>query len=350
MTPSHAGVPSSPRLAAADERSTPETSGAERAVRGRNSGERRAVRPAPIVFAEPPEFLRGFRLEPRRNPALMARLAQVGRGASGRRVGWLSSVARRWNPQAALTWRDEISGETRVLPYFELEARSNQFARALHEHGVGPRSRVVVALGCRPELLIVVAGLLKLGAEVVLAESGADPEQLVELAPSHALVGPEWLAALGTLLQWLPRERVLGVSDPQLPVSDADVAGLVNLTYEASRLAGTSLGVEARLERSAALCVVPHALPHGNGWAPAWCLGTARWRGIGAGFAGEWHLSCEDTVYVARGEIAGLLCGWAAALSRGACIAFCRSESREAVTSDLWRFNASAFLYSARRP
>ncbi len=61
--------------------------------------------------------------------------------------------------------------EGREMSYRELDEKSNQFARYLHEEGAGPQDRVAICLDRSLEMIIVVLGTLKSGAAYVPIDS-----------------------------------------------------------------------------------------------------------------------------------------------------------------------------------
>ncbi|GGZ38474.1 non-ribosomal peptide synthetase [Streptomyces inusitatus] len=71
---------------------------------------------------------------------------------------------------------DDASGAT--LTFAELDRLSNQVARALREHGVGPGERVAILAERGPELLPGLLGILKAGAAYVPVDPGYPPARI----------------------------------------------------------------------------------------------------------------------------------------------------------------------------
>lgn len=95
---------------------------------------------------------------------------------------------------------EAIAAGDASVSFRELDQRSNAFARQLHARGVRAGSRVAIMTGNRPEFLVAVTAVSKLGAVV-------------------ALFSPAWKAAEVDL--------ALGVVEPQLAVADGDAVGLL---------------------------------------------------------------------------------------------------------------------------
>ena len=62
----------------------------------------------------------------------------------------------------------DASLDCQVMPYGELADRSKRLAAVLADRGVGPRDRVPVMMGKRPELVVTLIALWRLGAVHVL--------------------------------------------------------------------------------------------------------------------------------------------------------------------------------------
>ena len=67
-----------------------------------------------------------------------------------------------------------------TLNYEQLERRTNQFAHALHGLGVRPGDRVMVVMPNMPQMIIAYYATLKVGGIVVLPNTDAKAEQIVE--------------------------------------------------------------------------------------------------------------------------------------------------------------------------
>ncbi len=105
----------------------------------------------------------------------------------------LAGAALRFGDKDAL-----VAGESRVS-FAELEAASNSFARHLAARGIGKRDRVAVMMSNRPEFVVVVNAVSKLGAAPVLlspAWKAFETSHAVEITSVVHAVGDEATVAL----------------------------------------------------------------------------------------------------------------------------------------------------------
>lgn len=121
-----------------------------------------------------PQVLHGYRL---------TRTGEVGRRLSIGRI--LERNARRWPEYPALRYQGSD------LSHEQLNARANQVARLLAHHGVGRGDRVGVLMENRPELIVCVASIVKLGAVAVVHNCRLPAPSLAQcmrLAPARTFV------------------------------------------------------------------------------------------------------------------------------------------------------------------
>lgn len=85
--------------------------------------------------------------------------------------------AAEWLPRRTATM---FSGDR--LTYAQLNQQANQFAHVLHGLGIQPGGRVMIELPNIPELVVAYYGTLKIGGVVVLPNSDANLEQIVQQA------------------------------------------------------------------------------------------------------------------------------------------------------------------------
>jgi amino acid adenylation domain-containing protein len=120
-----------------------------------------------------------------------------------------SEQARRVPEAIAVT-----AGADRIT-YGELEQRSNQLARELQQHGVGPRALVGISLDRSVELVTALLGVLKTGAAYVPIEPTYPPQR------------QEFMLADAGARVLITERRYLGVIDPRgagVIAMDADEA------------------------------------------------------------------------------------------------------------------------------
>jgi long-chain acyl-CoA synthetase len=128
---------------------------------------------------------------------LRERAAGLGATAGLLHAG-LERAADRFGERDAL-----LAGEERWT-FRDLDGASNSFARYLTEQGVGAGDRVAVMTTNRPEFVVAVYGISKVGASVVLlspAWKALEVEHALALtAPAHAVADGAGASLLGTYL------------------------------------------------------------------------------------------------------------------------------------------------------
>jgi acyl-CoA synthetase (AMP-forming)/AMP-acid ligase II len=121
----------------------------------------------------------------------------------------LERAARRFGDRVAVR-----SGDT-FFSFRDLNDRSNAFAWHLASRGIGPRDRVAVMTSNRPEFVIAVEAVSKLGAAAVLLSPAW---KALEVAHAVELTGPAHAVADGDaavlLAEHLADDRVIDVDAP----------------------------------------------------------------------------------------------------------------------------------------
>jgi len=196
------------------------------------------IRPAALLcaamplLARLPQVVRGYRLI---NTSALDRCYSIGQV--------LEDNARRHPDFPALRF------EGRDISHAELNARSNRIARVLGERGIGPGDRVGVLMENRPELIVCVAGVVKLGAIAVVHNHRLPAAALahcVDLAPGKAMiVGAErveyWQQMAGQVRTG-PPTALFWVADPD---ADPLPAGWLDLAEQARGRAKDNLAETA---------------------------------------------------------------------------------------------------------
>ena len=117
-----------------------------------------------------------------------------------------------------------VIADEELLTYRELERRANRLARHLRRMGVGPESRVGVALPRSVEMVVAVLGIQKAGGAYVPVDPEAPPERrarILEDARVEALVDRELL----------DRDRIAAENPEPLPRGSGRGAALAYLIY-----------------------------------------------------------------------------------------------------------------------
>ena len=115
--------------------------------------------------------------------------------------------------------RPAVLAGDRSWSFAELDAQADAFAAHLAQQGVGPRQRVAVMLSNRPEFVIVVNGISKLGASAVLLSPAW---KALEVDHAVGLTGPVHAVADGASVA-LFTEAVTDVDDEEVVRSLAEL-------------------------------------------------------------------------------------------------------------------------------
>jgi long-chain acyl-CoA synthetase len=111
--------------------------------------------------------------------------------------------------------RDAVRAEHRTWSYRQLDQASTALAGSLHRRGVGPGDRVAVMMSNRPEFVVTVHAISRVGAAAVLLSPAWKAE---EIAHARGLTGPVLAVAdgpsVGLLRQQLAAGRVCDIDDP----------------------------------------------------------------------------------------------------------------------------------------
>jgi long-chain acyl-CoA synthetase len=175
----------------------------------------------------------------------------------------LERAARRFGDRVALR-----SGDT-SFSFRDLDDLSNAFAWHLASRGIGRHDRVAVMTSNRPEFVIAVEAVSKLGAAAVLlspAWKALEVAHAIELTrPAHAIADGE---AAPLLAEHLDDDRVIDVDAP----SSVEVLSAGRTTRPPAEVGATD---ESVLVFSSGTTGLPKAVRHTHrsiGWATAhWC-------------------------------------------------------------------------------
>ncbi len=91
-----------------------------------------------------------------------------------------------------------------TLTYQQLDQRTNQFAHALHGLGISPGDRVMIVMPNMPQMIIAYYATLKIGGVVVLPNTDAKAEQIVQQVKetgAKVLITIKDFASLANLVQ-----------------------------------------------------------------------------------------------------------------------------------------------------
>ncbi|WP_422751933.1 non-ribosomal peptide synthetase [Micromonospora sp. WMMD708] len=108
-----------------------------------------------------------------------------------------------------------------TLTYAQLNAAANRLARTLVGRGVGPETRVALALPRGPELLVAILAVLKAGAAYVPVDTGYPAGRIGYLLADAA---PALVLAVAETATLVPADALL-IDGAARPTGDADAAG-----------------------------------------------------------------------------------------------------------------------------
>lgn len=166
-----------------------------------------------------------WRMMLRKVPAIVRALPRVVRGMRAANVtdpvqpcglGWHFEQATLRNPQGtALLYGD------RVISYTEANQQANRIARHLQEKGIGKGDVVAMFIENRPELLLSVLAVAKLGGVCAMLNTaqthGALVHSLTLVSPAAIVVGAELVAAYEAVRDQvaIPAQRSWFVAEQQ---------------------------------------------------------------------------------------------------------------------------------------
>lgn len=256
----------------------------------------------------------------------------------------LFEQARQRNPEGtALLFED------RRYSYGQLDQWADRLARTLHADGVGQGDVVAVLLDNRPELLVTVLAVAKLGAVSALLGVDQLQQPLDPLAPRAVVVGEEWLQSPANAGQHST------VGGRRYFIADRDTwhdpgqapPGYRNLMQSDGERPTPPLASRAKVtldapcfllfSHAASHSPVPAAISHGR------LLKTAIKMGVVT-----LDLRADDIVYcpLPLQHVSALCAGWGAVLAAGAGLALRRQFSASQFWGDVRRFKATALVYA----
>lgn len=256
----------------------------------------------------------------------------------------LQHNAVRHTDQPALRYRG------RDISHDELNAVSNRIARLLAERGISAGDKVGVLLDNRPELILAVAGIVKLGAVAVVHNNRLPKPALahcMSLAPpDQMIVGRELLSTWQALGEHLPPEQamdVLVVADDEAgPVPD----GEDDLLALAESRSSENLPETSRVRMGDA-CF--HVFTSGTTGLPkAAVIRHIRWiKAMGAFGLMALGLKPGQALFnvLPFYHNTALAVGWASCAATGACLAIGRRFTASGYWEEVRQSRANALVY-----
>lgn len=301
---------------------------------------------------DPLDMLRGAADLAHRLPGLL-HAARVGLRADGRRRDSLGAAlernARRIPTQRALAWH---GGQ---LTWAELNAAANRYAHVFAGDGLRRSDVIAVLLPNRPELLIVVAALAKLGAIAALVPDQHRGDVLrhsLEAARASRVVTDrahrEALAAVSVDVPRIAASLpfVIDDVDPDAPLRDA-----IDLVGRAERAPRVNPRTTARVRLGDPVFYI--FTSGTTGMPKASIMSHMRWRKAGAVYGRALlDLAPHETLYAPLPLFhnLALTVAWGASIDTGAALAIRERFSASAFWDDCRHFDARAVAYIGELP
>ncbi|MES1923717.1 long-chain-acyl-CoA synthetase [Salinisphaera sp. T31B1] len=246
--------------------------------------------------------------------------------------------------QDALTYLDQR------YTYAQFNAAANRFARTLKAGGIGHGDVVAILLDNRPETLLLVAALAKLGAAAAMCNTKQRGEVLAHslgtVAPKAILIGPELLEAFEEIRDSDAARTLDPVWFVGATAGDRAPEGLHNFLDAAAGQATGNLDDSSRVSSSDTCFYI--FTSGTTGMPKASRMSHSRWLrgGAGMGMAGL-RLTPRDRFYCALPlyHNNALTVSWASVLCAGATFALAPKFSVSGFWPDIRHHKATVFCY-----
>ncbi len=243
-----------------------------------------------------------------------------------------------------------IAYEDRRISHRELHEGSNRWANLLAARGVKKGDAVALLVENRPELLLAIAGVVKLGAiaaVVNVRQRGRVLQHSLTVAKAATfIVGEELWEAFTEVQGALGPTSVTGALWLREETASRPPAGVVDV---AAQVAAASAGTPAALGEVQLGDPCFYIYTSGTtGMPKASVMTHSRWVKAAGGFGlAAMALTPDDIVYVALPlyHNNALTVAWSSAASTGAALALRRKFSVTQFWDDCRRYRATAFVY-----
>lgn len=293
------------------------------------------------LLSHAPELVRGL---PKKVQGLF-HVARQRRNPKNGLARCIEKTAKKYPSNEAVVF------EGRSLTYAEFNAQANRIARYLVETGTQRGDVIVVAMENRPELLVTVTALAKIGAVSALVNTSQRQAVLKHsvslVKPSRVIVGAELVDAFNEVQECLPKgdRAQLWVADPA--IEQACPHGYADLLHASQDVSDISnLGSSAELRANDPLC---YFYTSGTTGLPkAAVLTNGRYMkaygGIGQACI---QLKPCDRVYVPLPfyHATALVVAWSSIIAGGACLVVARKFSASQYWDDVIDNRVTALCY-----
>lgn len=263
-------------------------------------------------------------------------------------LGWCVEEAARKNPNG-----DAIVFEDRTISYAEFNAWANRIANLLVSRGIKKGDTVAVMIENRPELMVTVTALAKIGAISALVNISQRNKVLIHsinlVESKAAIVGAELVEAyeeVGEHLTVHPEHKYFFADCDTLKDSGHAPQGWTNLAEETKGQSSTTPPTygEVRFEDPCFYIYTSGT----TGLPKAVVFNQGRFmKAYGAfGFSAV-KLKPSDRMYVTLPfyHATAMAVCWGSVLAKGSCLIMARKFSASGFWHDIRRHNATAFGY-----
>ena len=254
-------------------------------------------------------------------------------------------ATKKYGNRVAIKYQDQ------QITYREFNQRANQVAHFLSRQGLGEGDVIALFMENRPEYLIYMTAISKIGAVAALINNSQRHKVLIHsltLVDAKAIVvGEEVAEALQEVWQDLTQAYpAFLVPDTDAKWSNSNVMPICNIHEESSDYPNYNLAVTSRISNEA-----PCLYIYTSGTTGLPKASIQKHRKIGVITLGLGMLLSsvrkEDTVYncLPLYHATGLFFSWFAVIANGASIAIRKRFSASEFWSDINKHNATIFVY-----
>ncbi|MCB9520776.1 MAG: long-chain-acyl-CoA synthetase [Myxococcales bacterium] len=279
-------------------------------------------------------------------------------GARGSIGASVEETARRFPALPAIRFEDQ------VISYATLDARANRVARALRAAGVGDGSVVAVMMDARPEVLVIVTALSRLGAVAAMINVAQRGEVLTHslraAGSTRAIVGAEHFEVFESVRDaaglssvdavWWVADRPAGCGEAAAPTEGAPASARLLGAEAARHIRARVPGAEDVTLGAPCFAIFTSGT---TGLPKASIMTNMRWTKAAAAYGHALlGLSPGDAIYAPLPlyHNMGLTVAWGSAVATGSAVVLRRKFSASATWRECAAAGARALVYIGEMP